>query len=106
MFKRHFFLKYALQSSVSDPDPHWTRIRLAFWIRIRIRNADPYPKGVKSAEIAGENEAKRKIIHHKKLILCIKAYLRQSVRLNCLNLTLFDDENRTKFHFEKKFAHF
>jgi hypothetical protein len=55
---------------VSYPDPHWIRIGLASWIRIRNRNAGPDidPGGVKSAEIEGENESKIQIIHHKKLI--------------------------------------
>jgi hypothetical protein len=51
------------------------RILLASWIRIRIWNAGADPGSVKSPEIAGENEAKRQIIHHKKLIMCIKPVL-------------------------------
>jgi hypothetical protein len=31
---------------------------------IRIRNADPDPGGVKSAENEGGNQAKRQLIHH------------------------------------------
>jgi hypothetical protein len=58
---------FSVKSSVSDPDPHWIRIRLASWIRIRIRNADLDPGGVKSYEIEGKNEAKSQIIIHKKL---------------------------------------
>jgi hypothetical protein len=56
-------------SSVSDedPDPHWIRIRLASWILVRIRNADPDPGGVKSAKTEEKNRAKREKIHHKKL---------------------------------------
>jgi hypothetical protein len=55
-------------TSVSDPDPHL------------ISFLDP--GGVKSAEIEGENEAKRQIIHHQKLISCtgIKAYLRLLIK--------------------------
>jgi hypothetical protein len=45
--------------SVSDPDPHWICIRLASWIRIRIRNSDPDPWGVKSAKTEEKNGAKR-----------------------------------------------
>jgi hypothetical protein len=56
-----------MRSSVSDPDPHWICIRMASCIRIRIRNADPDPAGVKTAEIEGENEAQRQLIHHIKL---------------------------------------
>jgi hypothetical protein len=42
-------------SSVSDPDPlgsgsTWIRIQLVAWIRIRIRNADPDPEGLKRAK--------------------------------------------------------
>jgi hypothetical protein len=60
-----------VESSVSDPDlePHWIRIGLASWIRIRIRNAAPDPGGVKSAKTEGENGNKRQKIHHKKLKL-------------------------------------
>jgi hypothetical protein len=46
-------LKYRPLSSVSDPHS--------------IGFQDPDPGGVKSAEIEGENEAKRQVIHHKKL---------------------------------------
>jgi hypothetical protein len=42
--------------SDQDPDPH------------SIGFLDQDPGGVKSAEIAGENEAKRQIIYHKKFI--------------------------------------
>jgi hypothetical protein len=49
---------------------------------LRIRSAfdwlpNPDSLGVESTEIEGENEAKRHIILHKKLIQCTKAYLRQ-----------------------------
>jgi hypothetical protein len=32
---------------VADPDPDWIRIQSGLWIRIRIRNPDPYPGGQK-----------------------------------------------------------
>jgi hypothetical protein len=35
---------------------------------IGVLDPDPKPGGVKSAEIEGENEAKRQIIHHIKVI--------------------------------------
>jgi hypothetical protein len=54
-------------NSISDPDPHWIRIRMASWIRIRIRNADSDPGGVESTKTEGKKGAKRQKIHHKKL---------------------------------------
>jgi hypothetical protein len=44
-----------------------SRIRLASWIRILIRNADPDPGGVKSAKTDGKTGAKRQKNHHKNL---------------------------------------
>jgi hypothetical protein len=67
-----FFLKFKMLvvSSVSDSYPHWIRIQLASWIRIRIRNADPDLGGVKPAKHEGKNGAKRQKIHHEKLNYC------------------------------------
>jgi hypothetical protein len=39
-------IKVTVESSVSDPGPvlHWIRIRLAFWIWIRIQEVENQPK--------------------------------------------------------------
>jgi hypothetical protein len=37
----------SLLSSVADPNPNWIRIQSGQWIRIRIRNPDPDPRGQK-----------------------------------------------------------
>jgi hypothetical protein len=55
-----------LFSSVSEPDPHWIRIRLASWILIRIPNTVG-KKLAKTEGRNGKNGAKRQKIHHKKL---------------------------------------
>jgi hypothetical protein len=49
----------------SFSDPQYICIQLASWIRIRIRNGNPDPGGVKLAKVEGKTGAKRKKIHHK-----------------------------------------